>query len=83
MSEYFFTCSEKKLCRTEIYSMNVFLDAGKQTMAFALEIINLIYQKLYYFAFTSFTGHVATVLHEVTSLWTPSHTRQVSWGVWN
>ena len=58
--------------------MNVFLDAGKQTMAFALEIVYFIYQKWFHFALTTFAGHVAAVLHEVTSLWTPSHTRQVS-----
>ena len=34
MSEYFFSCSEKKFCMTTV--MNVFLDAGIQTMAFAL-----------------------------------------------
>ena len=32
---------------------------------------------------TSFGRHVAAVRHDVTSLWTPSHTTQVSWGVWN
>lgn len=63
--------------------MNVFLIVGKQTMAFVLEIIYFINQKWYHYALTSLNGHVAAVLHEVTSLWTPSHTRQASWGVWN
>ena len=31
---------------------------------------------------TSLNGHVATLVHECTSLWIPSHTRQVGWGTW-